>query len=131
MSRNVLLVTSLGFLALSGCGPADTAPAVKTIPVTGKVLDADGKPVSGGMLSLRDVKNAEQVASSMVDDDGAFKLKAVVGDKQVEGALAGEYTVLYAPDSVDQTSKANGLPVTLKKKYSIKEGQEELEIKLE
>lgn len=114
-----------------GCSPSTSTPAVKTVAVTGKVLDASGKPVSGGMLSLRSTTNADQVASAVVDDSGTFALKAVVGDKQVDGALPGEYKVMYAPDSVDQTSSSSELPVDLKKTYNIKEGQTELEIKLE
>lgn len=131
MFRTASVLTGLIVILFSGCSAAGNAPAVKTIAVSGKVLDAGGKPVSGGMLSLRSTANAEQVASAVVDKEGAFKLTSVVGDKQLDGAQPGEYSVMYAPASVDQTLSDAGLPVTLKKTYSIKDGQEELEINLE
>lgn len=131
MLRPVPFIAVIAALVLSGCSPADSQPAVKTVAVTGKVLDTGGKPVTGGMLSLRSITNAEQLASAKVNDDGQFTLTSLVGEKRVDGAQPGEYSVLYAPDSEDQTASQNSLPVTLKKTYVIEAGQTELEIKLE
>jgi hypothetical protein len=127
MFRTSRVAVALVVCTLWGCAPENSAPAVKTIPVSGTVVDKSDKPISGGMLSLRSTTNPEVVASAVIEDDGKFTLSCVVGDKKVDGAQAGEYSVMFAPDTISQ----NDQPVTLKKTYAIKEGQSELNIKVE
>lgn len=128
MFKTVCLVAGFCTLLIAGCGGAgNVEPVVKTIPVTGQVVDVSGKPVVGGMLSLRSITNAEQVASAKIDPQGAFKLTSLVGEKRVDGAQPGEYSVLFAPDTIKQTDQ----PVMLKKTYVIGDGQTELKISLE
>lgn len=121
------LVCSCLLLLVSGCQNGGSQPKVEVFPVTGKVLDAKGQPVNGGMLSLRCVSNPEQVCSAVVNPEGNFKLMTVVGDKRVEGGQAGEYKVMYAPDTISQTE----LPVDLKATCKLAPGQGDLVIKLD
>ncbi len=128
MFRTVsLLLVLCGCVLISGCGSTVSKPAVKTVAIAGQMLDVSGKPVPGGMLSLRSTSKADQVASAKIDGEGKFKLTSLIGDERVDGAQPGEYSVLFAPDTIKQTD----MPVTLKKTYVISEGQTELEIKLE
>ena len=50
MFRTVSLVAGLAAFIVAGCGTADKGPKVVTFPVTGTVVDAGGKPVSGGQI---------------------------------------------------------------------------------
>jgi Carboxypeptidase regulatory-like domain len=57
-------------------------------PVTGKVLQADGKPLPTGRVTFVAVKDA-LTSSATIGNDGGFTVKGSIGD----GLPAGEYKV--------------------------------------
>ncbi|MDR3664266.1 MAG: hypothetical protein P4L86_28445, partial [Mycobacterium sp.] len=80
-ARFVLLL----LLALGGCG--GPGPSLGTLyPVTGQVLLADGKPLTGGSVQFIP-KQGGLPASGKIGPDGTFALRSL---KTREGAAPGE-----------------------------------------
>jgi hypothetical protein len=83
------LMGGLILLAL-GCGGSK-----KLAPVSG-VVTLDGKPLAGAYVSFEPAENdngpnkAPTTSAGTTDENGAYSLKAVTGEK---GALAGKHTV--------------------------------------
>lgn len=86
--------------ALTGCGEG-AAPdvGVATYPATGKVLKADGSPLSGGIVTFVPGDEKALKASGPITPDGLFTLNT---DGVAPGAPAGEYRVRVEldPDGV-------------------------------
>jgi hypothetical protein len=122
MNSRWLLVAAVSLLWMqSGCGPKQ--PEFEALhPVTGKVQRA-GAPLAKGTLSFKPIpENQDFNVNGQVGDDGSFKLTTVrMTDSKGErrpGAPAGEYTVVYVPESKDQTV-AFEPPITLPSKVVI------------
>ncbi len=82
-----------------GCAKATK---YKLVPVEGKILFADGKPLPAGTrLIFNPGEGGMGTASGVTDADGAFQLTHVSG---AAGAEAGKYTVaLSAPEGQQNT----------------------------
>ncbi len=103
-SGAVLLAAVAG---LSGCGQSDRLPKLSVYEVTGKVVLADGKPLSSGVISFVPKGDLAITPSASISSDGTFK---VVTGGSGDGAPAGDYKVrveapeLFHPDP--KTKKA-------------------------
>lgn len=123
MNSRLLLVIALSLLSVqTGCfGPKQ--PEFDALhPVTGKLQRA-GAPLARGAVSFKPIpENQEFNVNGEVGDDGSFKLTTVrMTDSKGErrpGAPAGEYNVIYIPESKDQTV-AFQPPITLPQKVVI------------
>lgn len=112
--------------SLVGCGGGESLQ-----PVTGKVVYADGSPVTAGAVTFNHVEK-QVAATGLIAQDGTFTLN--FGDS--EGAPAGEYQVVVTGDT-----ETYGAPPTVANIYSdpsqtplkqtIVEGDNNLEIKVE
>ncbi len=92
----IVLTAALGLtmLGFGGCGDSN-APAHMTVyPVKGKVLLADGKPLTTGRVVFMLPEKALEFAGS-IESDGSFSIKG----NQGEGAPEGTYKVRIEPDS--------------------------------
>ena len=88
---------------MAGCGPKfNTTPPPKVYPVKGKVLLANGAPVSGGIITFHPKSTLGAEAAGEIGPDGSFQLTTFVKN---DGALPGSYTV-----SVDPFFKKDGRP---------------------
>jgi len=101
------LTVTLGLtmLSLGGCGDPSTA-AGPLYPVKGKVLLADGKPLTTGRVEFLPVKGGMPAAGD-IGSDGSFSLKT--GDGR-EGAPAGDYRVRIEPKTL--AAKKQGKPAS-------------------
>ena len=84
-------------------------PRKRTVyPVTGKVLLADGKPLTTGRVEFIPVKGGMPAAGD-IGPDGSFSLKTGNGQ---EGAPAGDYKVRLEPTtlSAKKAGKALSFP---------------------
>ena len=72
----------------------NTKPLPKVYPVKGKVLLANGEPVSGGIITFHPKTNLGAEASGEIGPDGSFQLTTIVKN---DGALPGSYTVSVDP----------------------------------
>ncbi len=99
---SAVLVAALA--GLSGCGQADRLPKLTVYEVTGKVVLADGKPLSSGVISFVPKGDLAITPSANISSDGTFK---VVTGGSGDGAPAGEYKVrIEAPEfHADRKSK--------------------------
>lgn len=118
----------LAALALPGCGRGDPQPAPPpTFVVKGTVLGKDGKPFSGGVLDFRLETRSEFSSRGQIRPDGHFELFTIVGNKKIQGAQEGTYSVTIFPISKEQ----GALPIHLKKKYTVKPEDNDLTILVE
>jgi hypothetical protein len=78
-------------LTLAGCGPREV-PLAETVPVKGKVVLADGRPVTAGRV-LFAAKGSDMGGVEPFGDlkkDGTFVLTT---QKRDDGAVVGQYVV--------------------------------------
>jgi len=75
---------------LAGCGKSDSLPVLQVYDVRGKVLLADGKPLSGGQIYFVPKGDLPLTPSGVIGPDGTFSL--VTGGSG-NGAPPGEYKV--------------------------------------
>jgi hypothetical protein len=89
----------------SGCGSADGPAVVKVYAVTGKVLLADGEPLTGGRIWLVPAGDSLMSSSGEIGGDGTF---TVATGPSGEGAPAGEYKVRIEPSAPVRASRSHG-----------------------
>lgn len=85
-ARALILLGSLCCLSVVGC----SAGLPSTVPVNGKVVWEDGKPVAGGNLQFVPAGSG-RAANGYTGKDGAFSLSTFRPD---DGAVPGDYTVV-------------------------------------
>jgi hypothetical protein len=88
----------VGLLAVAtvGCG----GPKNKIVPVGGKILFSDGKPLPAGTrLIFNPGEGGTGTASGVTAPDGSFKVTHVAG---TTGAEVGKYAVLLAAPEHDR-----------------------------
>jgi hypothetical protein len=94
---------------LNGCRGSDSLPSLPVYQVTGKVVLADGKPLSGGFISFVPKDGLAVTPSSTIGPDGTFSL--VTGGSG-DGAPAGEYKVrVEAPQLQHAAARSKRRPV--------------------
>ncbi len=76
--------------AFSGCGQSDRLPHLTVYEVTGKVVLADGKPLSSGVISFVPKGDLPITPSANISPDGTFK---VITGGSGDGAPPGDYKV--------------------------------------
>jgi hypothetical protein len=100
----------LGFMltltisAVSGCSNENALPHLTTYPVKGRVLLADGKPLSVGRVYFRRKAEPPIQAAGEIKPDGRFELGTL---EPGDGAPEGEYTVRIdpTPNNLDGPAK--------------------------
>jgi hypothetical protein len=96
LRRGLLVTHSMSVLivavsaGLAGCGKSDALPVFQVYDVKGKVLLADGKPLSGGQIYFVPKGDLPGTPSGEIGPDGTFSL--VTGGSG-KGAPPGEYKV--------------------------------------
>jgi hypothetical protein len=100
------LVVAIG-AGIFGCQKADRLPVLPVYEVTGKVVLADGKPLTSGLISFVPKGDLTVTPSGFIRADGNFSL--VTGGSG-EGAPAGEYKVRVEAPQL-QSGKAKKKPV--------------------
>ena len=104
VSASVAYFTALSLVGLVGCGgPGPYRGSL--YPVTGRVLLADGKPLTGGTVQFIP-RQGGLPASGKIAADGAFSLKS----KSREGAAPGEYKVRIEPSAELLARKGRAAP---------------------
>ena len=134
------LVAAVG-VAVGGCG-AKTPP---TYPVEGKVVFADGSPLSGGLVEFESVP-AEGMpvnARGIIQSDGSFRLTTYA---EGDGALAGKHRAIVVgprPIASQYDDESNQPPpkppvdrrfesyTTSGLEFTVTEGKNEFLIKIE
>ncbi len=112
---------------LSGCRGSDSLPSLAVYEVKGKVVLADGKPLTGGFISFVPKAGLPVTPGGAIGPDGTFSL---VRGGSGEGAPPGDYKVrveapqfeqpgpksrkrpLYPPRYTDEDS--SGLVITVR-----------------
>ncbi len=96
----VLLVIMMGG---AGCGEHNPLSGMTLYPVKGKVLLADGKPLTSGQVIFVATKSTI-TSTANIESDGGFSFKAPSGD----GLPEGEYKVRIAAGSSGPLVKGVG-----------------------
>jgi hypothetical protein len=101
-------------LLVAAAGCSDSSGAVlrgTTYPVTGRVLKADGKPLTRGRVVF--VPNGAEGAQALAEitSDGSYTLKTSAKD---EGAVPGTYKVRVEPAVQDLRGGPRGLGFSTK-----------------
>lgn len=122
-----------GLLAVffcAGCGPRNNPTFEKTVPVRGKVVRANGAPVTGGLITFHPTELNKGDAWGTIGRDGRFELGTY---KKDDGAMPGAYTVtvepiVYDPSGNPRPNYSLGIPA----KYTKTESSElTVEVKAE
>jgi hypothetical protein len=94
---------------LAGCSNQDKLPSLTVYQVTGKVLLADGKPLTGGWVYFVPKSDLSVTPSAQIGSDGTFSLDT---GGSGSGAPPGEYKVrIEAPQfHVDRNPKKSIFP---------------------
>jgi hypothetical protein len=92
-------------LILAGCSES----LGKLVPVQGKIMMADGKPLPGGHVTFvqieRDPKTPSLTPEGVIEADGSYTLFT----KGQPGAPPGKYRVVLLPGS-DRKAWSSGVP---------------------
>ena len=99
--RNGLLVAI--WMVLAGCRNADSLPSLTVYEVKGKVLLADGKPLSSGWVYFVPKGDLTITPSGTIGPDGSFSL--ITGGSG-DGAPPGEYKVRIESTGVHLAQKS-------------------------
>ena len=127
--RNAGFVVLVGVWVLAlGCGQSGPAEP-KTHPVKGKVVVKGGPPLKGGFIEFRSAAGSNHTVNANVENDGTFKLHTLIGNKKLDGAPEGEYSVnVIPPMGPDQ--KAVAVRV-LEPKHKVSPGVNDLTVTIE
>ena len=86
MSRRsrILMLLAVASLPIAGCSGSKSAPAVP-VAVTGRVLDAAKKPITGMLITfhLQGGAQAGNSRSDALDKEGRFKVEIIPGQYKV------------------------------------------------
>ncbi|MGP0064495.1 MAG: hypothetical protein ACLQGP_12970 [Isosphaeraceae bacterium] len=94
---------------VAGCGHSDKLPALQVYEVKGKVLLADGKPLSSGWISFVPKGDLPVTPSAAIEPDGSF---SIVTGGSGDGAPPGEYKVrVEAPQPLQPGQRHRGKPL--------------------
>jgi hypothetical protein len=88
LAKGRLLVTAC--VAIAGCRGGDALPSLQVYPVKGKVLLADGTPLTSGWVYFVPKSGLTITPSAQLAPDGTF---SIVTGGSGEGAPAGDYKV--------------------------------------
>src|SRR5437773_10554148 len=96
MRRGCVLIVAGVLAALAGCGGGGEAARVVSavVPVSGKVLYADGKPVANAWVVLTPKDPPGNEANAATQADGTFRLGTFAKD---DGVVPGHYVVTVQP----------------------------------
>jgi hypothetical protein len=93
---SAIIVQFLFVILTSGCTNNASAPP-PTFSVTGKVFDANEKPLTGGIIQFISQENPTLNMSAMIAADGTYELTTIHGNENLPGAIAGKCQVLVTP----------------------------------
>jgi hypothetical protein len=115
--RTGLLAGFAGLLLAStaGCGSSSSLPSLAVYEVTGKVVLADGKPLSGGFISFVPKGDLPITPSAEIGADGTFSL--VTGGSG-SGAPPGEYKVRVESPRLQQVDPRSRKRPLIPAKYT-------------
>ena len=83
----------LFLLSLTGCGSSGGV-ATQTVPVKGRILLANGDPLTSGRVAFVPTDDLNRPASGLIGSDGRFILTT---KEDGDGAAPGEYRVRIEP----------------------------------
>jgi hypothetical protein len=110
-----LMLATLLVVGYCGCGgPAEELP--KTFPVTGRVVNKAGKPVTIGMVEFASIKDEKIQAVGKLQPDGTFSLLTAIGKEALPGAVEGGHKVTFLPGTQSQQ------PAYFKETYNVTSG---------
>lgn len=98
------IVIATALAVAGGCGEDRPEVGVATYPVQGKVVLADGKPLTSGVVVFVSAGEKTPQVSGTVGSDGSF---AIMTDGVAPGAPAGDYKVRLEIDPDAGTTGAS------------------------
>ena len=107
-SARCLLGVFVACLALGQTGCGSKEPFCKTHGVRGRVLTADGQPLTAGLIEFRSTTDSMLSTFSTLQEDGAFELVTSNGRERLPGAVAGSYQVTILPSKRDTANATTG-----------------------
>jgi len=121
----------LGLASQSGCG-GSAAPLPETYPATGKVLQADGTAMTGGLVEFQSTAGPAATTNGEIQPDGTFTLFTMVEGERLAGAIPGTYRVTIMPMMSDQAEEQHLVePISPPQTYEVKaDGPNEFTIEL-
>jgi hypothetical protein len=122
MAKCVMTCAAAALSLSAGCKGGQPLP--KMYPANGKVMPADGRPVTAGLVQFTPRGSPDVTTSGEIGPDGSFTLSSVVGNRKVAGATAGPHTVTVLPPLAQPSQEAMKggppQPVTLRELVTVK-----------
>ncbi len=100
--RAAWFVTAGLAVAMGGCGEPNPLAGAKLYPVKGKVLLADGKPLTAGHVVFSGSKSTV-TSTATIESDGSFTFKGASGD----GLPEGDYKIRIEAGSASGAKSSN------------------------
>ncbi len=100
MSMRIATAALAALLLVAGC--KSDKPLPKTYPVRGKVVHADGSPLTGGLVQFKPQGKPDVTTSGAIGADGTFTLNSFIDNRKVDGATEGPHTVTVLPPQGDR-----------------------------
>lgn len=112
-----------------GCGQEEASgPEPSTYSVRGTILQADGKPLSMGMVEFQPLGDTKANGLGTVKD-GEFTLAMMLNGKKYSGVTAGQYRVIVIPRGTTVEQQGNPESIVLPEPVTI-EAKSENALKL-
>jgi hypothetical protein len=105
---NVLVIA---WIAIAGCRGGDSLPSLQVYPVKGKVLLADGTPLTSGWVYFVPKSGLPITPSAQLAPDGTF---SILTGGSGEGAPAGDYKVRIEAPQFGGGAKSKKSPFQFK-----------------
>lgn len=116
----VHIAVVLSLLCLSGCGGSG-ADLPETYEVKGKVVQADGNAMSGGLIEFQSTTGPAVTINGEIQQDGTFTLATMFDEERLPGALPGTYRVVIMPMMSDHAEEQHNFePITVPQTYEVK-----------
>lgn len=90
------IYAALPVVLLAGCSDYRETALPETFPVSGRILQASGAPVTWGVVTFNPMDRNGQEATAEIEPDGTFRMGTFGKD---DGARPGRYRVTIDPRS--------------------------------
>ena len=107
MRMLVVFGVGVAMTLLAGCGEAPSGAVSKVVPVSGKIVNTEGKPVANAWVVFNPKDPPGNEATATTQSDGTFRLGTFAKE---DGVIPGRYVVTVQPHPDPATGGRPNIP---------------------